>query len=127
MDSDTLPLFSQTNVKRTVHLRDSKQLINNRNCFHLLIWRGKLLFRFNDGKPIPYLIEKKPKFINKLINYIFLGEFENKNIILWDMSNSHEVLGNTDQIGSFSDGEKIITQIYRRAHISVTYGIYYPY
>ena len=81
MDSDTLPLFSQINLKRKAHLRDSKQLINIRNCFHLLIWRGKLLFRFNDGKPIPYLIEKKPKFINKLSTYIFLGEFENKNII----------------------------------------------
>ena len=106
MDSDTLPLFSQINLKRKAHLRDSKQLINIRNCFHLLIWRGKLLFRFNDGKPILYLIEKRPKFINKLSTYIFLGEFENKNIILWDMSDSHEVLGNTDQIGSFSDGEK---------------------
>ena len=106
MDSDTLPLFSQINLKRKAHLRDSKQLINIRNCFHLLIWRGKLLFRFNDGKPIPYLIDKKPKFINKLSTYIFLGEFENKNIILWDMSDSREVLGNTDQIGSFSDGEK---------------------
>ena len=106
MDSDTLPLFSQINLKRKAHLRGSKQLINIKNCFYLLIWRGKLLFRFNDGKPIPYLIEKKPKFINKLSTYIFLGEFENKNIILWDMSDSREVLGNTDQIGSFSDGEK---------------------
>ena len=106
MDSDTLPLFSQINLKRNAHLRDSKQLINIRNCFHLLIWRGKLLFRFNDRKPIPYLIDKKPKFINKLSTYIFLGEFENKNIILWDISDSREVLGNTDQIGSFSDGEK---------------------
>ena len=106
MDSDTLPLFSQINLKRKAHLRGSKQLINIKNCFHLLIWRGKLLFRFNDGKPIPYLIEKKPKFINKLSTYIFLGEFENKDIILWDMSDSKEVLGNTEQIGSFSDGEK---------------------
>ena len=106
MDSDTLPLFSQINLKRKAHLRDSKQLINIRNCFHLLIWRGKLLFRFNDGKPNLYLLEKKPKFINKLSTYIFLGEFENKNIILWDISDSREVLGNTDQIGSFSDGEK---------------------
>ena len=106
MDSDTLPLFSQINLKRKAHLRNSKQFFNIRNCFHLLIWRGKLLFRFNDGKPIPYLIEKKTKFINKLSNYIFLGEFENKNIILWDMSDSGEVLGNTEQIGSFSDGER---------------------
>ena len=106
MDSDTLPLFSQINLKRKAHLRDSKQLKNIKNCFHLLIWRGKLLFRFNDGKPNLYLLEKKPKFINKLSTYIFLGEFENKNVILWDISDSHEVLGNTDQIGSFSDGEK---------------------
>ena len=106
MDLDTLPLFSQINLKRKAHLRNSKQLINIKNCFHLLIWRGKLLFRFNDGKPVPYLIEKRTKFINKLSNYIFLGEFENKNIILWDMSDSREVLGNTEQIGSFSDGEK---------------------
>ena len=106
MDSDTLPLFSQINLKRKAHLRDSKQLINIRNCLHLLIWRGKLLFRFNNEKSVPYLMEKKPKFINKLSAYIFLGEFENKNIILWDMSDSPEVLGNKDQIGSFSDGEK---------------------
>ena len=106
MDLDTLPLFSQVNLKRKAHLRNSKQLINIKNCFHLLIWRGKLLFRFNDGKPVPCLIEKRTKFINKLSNYIFLGEFENKNIILWDMSDSREVLGNTEQIGSFSDGEK---------------------
>ena len=106
MDLDTLPLFSQVNLKRKAHLRNSKQLINIKNCFHLLIWRGKLLFRFNNGKPVPYLIEKRTKFINKLSNYIFLGEFENKNIILWDMSDSREVLGNTEKIGSFSDGEK---------------------
>ncbi|MDC3108214.1 NAD(+) diphosphatase [Paracoccaceae bacterium] len=106
MDSNTLPLFSQINLKRKAHLRNSKQLINIRNCFHLLIWRGKLLFRFNEGKPIPHLLEKKTKFINKLSNYIFLGEFESKNIILWDMSDSREVLGSTEKIGSFSDGEK---------------------
>ena len=106
MDLDTLPLFSHVNLKRKAHLRNSKQLINIKNCFHLLIWRGKLLFSFIDGKPVPYLLEKRTKFLNKLSNYIFLGEFENKNIILWDMSDSREVLGNTEQIGSFSDGEK---------------------
>ena len=106
MDLDTLPLFSQVNLKRKAHLRNSKQLIDIKNCFHLLIWKGKLLFRFNDGKPLPYLIEKRVKFMGMLSNYIFLGEFENKNIVLWDMSNSQEVLGNTEQIGSFSDGEK---------------------
>ena len=51
MDLDTLPLFSQINLKRKAHLRNSKKLINIGNCFHLLIWRGKLLFRFNDGNP----------------------------------------------------------------------------
>ena len=106
MDLDTLPLFSQVNLKRKAHLRNSKQLIDIKNCFHLLIWKGKLLFRFNDGKPLPYLIEKRVKFMDMLSNYIFLGEFENKNIVLWDMSDSKEVLGNTKQIGSFSDGEK---------------------
>ena len=106
MDLDTLPLFSQVNLKRKAHLRNSKQLIDLKNCFHLLIWKGKLLFRFNDGKPFPYLIEKRVKFMDKLSNYIFLGEFENKNIVLWDMSDSKEVLGSTEQIGSFSDGEK---------------------
>ena len=106
MDLDTLPLFSQVNLKRKAHLRNSKQLIDLKNCFHLLIWKGKLLFRFNDGKPFPYLIEKRVKFMDKLSNYIFLGEFENKNIVLWDMSDSQEVLGKTEQIGSFSDGEK---------------------
>ena len=106
MDLDTLPLFSQVNLKRKAHLRNSKQLIDIKNCFHFLIWRGKLLFRFIDGKPLPYLIEKRVKFMNQLRNYIFLGEFENKNIVLWDMSDSKEVLGSTEQIGSFSDGEK---------------------
>ena len=106
MDLDTLPLFSQVNLKRKAHLRNSKQLIDIKNCFHLLIWKGKLLFRFNDGKPLPYLIEKRVKFMDMLSNYIFLGEFENKNIVLWDMSDSKEVLGNTKQIGSFSDGER---------------------
>ena len=106
MDLGPPPLFSLINLNRKAHFRNSKQVMHIKNCYHLLIWRGKLLFRFNNGKPIPYLIEKKPKFINKLSTYIFLGEFENKNIILWDMSDSREVLGNTDQIGSFSDGEK---------------------
>jgi NAD+ diphosphatase len=106
MDLDTLPLFSQVNLKRKAHLRNSKQLINIKNSFHFLIWRGKLLFSFIDGKPLPYLIEKRFKFMDMLSNYIFLGEFENKNIVLWDMSDSKEVLGNTKQIGSFSDGEK---------------------
>ena len=106
MDLDTLPLFSEINLKRKAYLRDSRQLLDFKNCCHLLIWRGKLLFRFNDGKPVPYLLEKRTKFIKNLSNYIFLGEFENKNIVLWDMSHSREVLGNTDQIGSFNDGEK---------------------
>ena len=106
MDLDTLPLFSQVNLKRKAHLRNSKQLINIKNSFHFLIWRGKLLFSFIDGKPLPYLIEKRTKFMNELSNHIFLGEFENKNIFLWDISDSKEVLGNKEQIGSFSDGEK---------------------
>ena len=106
MDLDTLPLFSQVNLKRKAHLRNSKQLINIKNSFHFLIWRGKLLFSFIDGKPLPYLIEKRTKFMNELSNHIFLGEFENRNIFLWDISDSKEVLGNKEQIGSFSDGEK---------------------
>ena len=106
MDLDTLPLFSQVNLKRKAHLRNSKQLINIKNCFHFLVWRGKLLFRFNIGKPLPYIIEKRTKFMEHLKDYIFLGEFENKNIVLWDMSDSKEVMGNTKQIGSFSDEEK---------------------
>ena len=44
--------------------------------------------------------------MNELSNHIFLGEFENRNIFLWDISESKEVLGNKEQIGSFSDGEK---------------------
>jgi len=106
MDLDTLPLFSKINLKRNAHLRNSKKILNTTNCCHLLIWRGKLLFRFNDGKPVPYQIEKKTKFMRNLSNHIFLGEFENKNIFLWDMSDSREVLGNKEQIGSFNDGEK---------------------
>ena len=81
MDLDTLPLFSKINLKRKAHLRDSKQLLNVKDCCHLLIWRGKLLFRFNDGKPVPYLIEKRTKFIKILSNYIFVGEFDNKYIV----------------------------------------------
>ena len=106
MDLDTLPLFSQVNLKRKAHLRNSKQLINIKNSFHFLIWRGKLLFSFIGGKPLPYLIEKRTNFMTELSNHIFLGEFENKNIFLWDISDSKEVLGNKEQIGSFSDGEK---------------------
>ncbi len=106
MDLDTLPLFSQMNLKRKAHLRNSKKLLNIKNCYHLLIWRGKLLFRFYHKKPVPYLIEKRTKFIKNLSNYIFLGEFENKNIVLWDISHSREILGNTELIGSFNDGER---------------------
>ena len=106
MDLDTLPLFSQINLKRKAHLRNSEKILNIKNCYHLLIWRGKLLFCFNGKKPIPYLIEKRTAFIKNLNNYIFLGEFENKNIVLWDMSHSSEVLGNTELIGSFNDGER---------------------
>ena len=47
MDLDPPPLFSQINLKRKAHLRDSKKITNIKNCSHLLIWRGKLLFQFN--------------------------------------------------------------------------------
>ena len=103
---DPPPLFSQINLKRKAHLRDTKQVTNIKNCSHLLIWRGKLLFGFKYGKPFPYLINHKTKLIKNLRKYIFLGEFENKNVVLWDMSDSKEVLGDTEQIGSFSDSER---------------------
>ena len=44
---------------------------------------------------------KKVEILKKQIKI-----FRVKNIILWDISDSSEVLGNADQIGSFSDGEK---------------------
>ena len=106
MDLGPPPLFSLINLKRKAHFRNSKQVMHIKNCYHLLIWRGKLLFRFNDGKPFPYLINQRTKFIKKLTTYIFLGEFENKNIFLWDMSDSRDVLGNTGQIGSFNDADR---------------------
>ncbi len=106
MNLGSPPLFSQVNLKRKAQLRNSKQSINTENCSHFLIWRGKLLFRFNEGKPFPYLIDKRTKFIKTLSKYIFLGEFENKNVFLWDISDSREVLGNIKQIGSFSDAER---------------------
>ena len=100
------PLFSQINLKRKAHLRDTRQITKIKNCSHLLIWRGKLLFGFEYGKPFPYLINQKTKLIKNLRNYIFLGEFESKNVVLWDISDSKEVLGATEQIGSFSDSER---------------------
>ena len=106
MDLGPPPLFSLINLKRKAHFRNSKQVMHIKNCYHLLIWRGKLLFRFNDGKPFPYLINQRTKFIKKLTAYIFLGEFENKNVFLWDMSDSRDVLGNTGQIGSFNDADR---------------------
>lgn len=106
MDLESPPLFSLINLKRNAHLRASKKSINIKTCSHLLIWRGKLLFRFYEGKPFPYLIKQETNFIKKQSKYIFLGEFENKNVILWDISDSKEVLGNTEQIGSFSDAER---------------------
>ena len=78
MDLGTPPLFSLINLKRKAHFRNSKQVTLIKNSSHLLIWRGKLLFRFNDGKPYPYLIKNRTKFIEKLTTYMFLGEFENK-------------------------------------------------
>ena len=106
MDLNPPPLFSQINLKRKAHLRDTRQVTNINNSSHLLIWRGKILFGFKYGKPFPYLINHKTKFIRNLGKYIFLGEFENKNVVLWDMSDSKEVLGDTEQIGSFSDSER---------------------
>ena len=106
MDLDSPPLFSLVNLKRKAHFRNLEKAINIQNCSHLLIWRGKLLFSFHDGKPYPYLIHKRNKIIKSLNRYIFLGEFENKNVVLWDMSESREVLGNTEKIGSFTDGER---------------------
>ena len=106
MDLDPPPLFSQMNLERKADLRNSKKVKNLKNCSHLIIWRGKLLFQFNDGKPFPYLIKQRIKFIQSLKKYIFLGEFENRNVVLWDISDSREVLGNTEQIGSFSDSER---------------------
>ena len=98
MDLGQPPLFSLINLKRKAHFRNSKQVMHIKNCYHLLIWRGKLLFRFNDGKPFPYLMNQRTTFTKKLTTYIFLGEFENKNVFLWDMSDSRDVLGNTAQI-----------------------------
>ncbi len=79
MDLGPPPLFSLINLKRKAHFRNSKQVMHIKNCYHLLIWRGKLLFGFNDGKPFPYLI---------------------------NMSDSRDVLGNTGQIGSFNDADR---------------------
>ena len=106
MDLGQPPLFSLINLKRKAHFRNSKRFMHIKNCYHLLIWRGKLLFRFNDGKPFPYLINQRTKFIKKLTAYIFLGEFENKNVFLCDMSDSRDVLGNIGQIGSFNDADR---------------------
>ena len=106
MDLDSPPLFSLMNLERKANLRNLKNVKNLKNCSHLIIWRGKLLFQFNDGKPFPYLIKQRIKFIQSLKKYIFLGEFENRNVVLWDISDSREVLGNTEQIGSFSDSER---------------------
>jgi NAD+ diphosphatase len=77
-----------------------------RNCSHLLIWQGKLLFSFNKEKPFPYLIRKRTDFIKSLDQYTFIGEYNGQNVFLWDISESTEVLGNTKQIGSFIDTEK---------------------
>ena len=106
MDFEPPPLFSLINLKRKADLRNSRKIRNLKNCSHFLIWKGKLLFQFNDRKPFPYLINKKVKLIENSNNCIFLGEFENKNVILWDISDSQEILGNTEQLGSFSDSER---------------------
>ena len=106
MDLDPPPLFSLINLRRKAHLRNSNQLKNIKDCYYLLIWRGKLLFRFNNGKPFPYLIDKRTKFLKDLNNYIFLGEFESKNVVLLDVSDSKGVLGNTEEMGSFNDTDR---------------------
>ena len=106
MDFDPPPLFSLTNLKRKADIRNSIKVKNLKNCSHFLIWRGKLLFQFNNRTPIPYFMNQKVKLIQNSNDYIFLGEFENKNVILWDISDSREILGSTAQIGSFSDSER---------------------
>ena len=63
MDLDSPPLFSLMNLERKADLRNSKNVKNLKNCSHLIIWRGKLLFQFNDGKPFPYLIKQRIKFM----------------------------------------------------------------
>ena len=118
MDSYHSPLFAQINLKRHAHLRNSKQLMKLKNCSHLLIWQGKLLFNFKDEKPFPYLIKKRTDFIRGLDQYTFLGEYNVQNIFLWDISESTEVLGDTKQIGSLIDTEK-------NYHPSLPQGTYF--
>ena len=106
MNLDSYPLFTETNLDRNAHLRNFEEFVQMKNCLHLLIWRGKILFGFNNETPIPYFLKRRTTFFKNLRQCTYLGEFFNKNILLWDISNSGGVLGNTKLIGSFSDTER---------------------
>ncbi len=109
MTFSDLPLFSKGFLQKEGHLRNSKNKDKNfykeKNARHIVIWKGKLLFKFKETTPILLQLSELST-IFKGLESTFLGELEGKYLFLWDISTSTKVRGGQELLGTFNDTEK---------------------
>ena len=109
MTFSDLPLFSKAFLQKEGHMRNSKNksktFYKEKNSRHIVIWKGKLLFKFKETKP-SLLLLNNVSAIFKALSSTFLGELDGKYLFLWDISNSTKVRGDQELLGSFNDTEK---------------------
>ncbi len=109
MTFSNLPLFSKAFLKKESHLRNSETIgqsfLKKKNARHIIIWKGKLLFRFKESKPILLLLNNMSKIFEGLES-TFLGELDGRYLFLWDISHSKNVKGSQELLGTFNDTEK---------------------
>ena len=87
MTFSDLPLFSKAFIQKEGHLRNSKNknFYKEKNARHIIIWKGKLLFKFKEKRPILLLLNIL-SLIFKGLESTFLGELDGKYLFLWDIS-----------------------------------------
>ena len=94
MTFSDLPLFSKAFLQKEGHMRNSKNksktFYKEKNSRHLVIWKGKLLFKFKEKKPFLLLLNNASAIFEGL-DSTFLGELDGKYLFLWDISNSTKV------------------------------------
>ena len=81
MTFSDLPLFSKAFLQKEGHMRNSKNksktFYKEKNARHIVIWKGKLLFKFEETKPSLLLLNNFSA-VFKGLNSTFLGELDGK-------------------------------------------------
>ena len=96
MTFSDIPLFSKAFLQKQGHLRNSEKKIKTfykkKTVRHIVIWKGKILFKFKGKTPILLLLNNISKTFKGLKSTL-LGELDGKYIFLWDISSSTKVKG----------------------------------